>query len=88
MFYRLMTVMLSSGPDISGGRNWLQTDGIYVLGVAAAFYVTKEWKQSNWGKIVSVLLVYVILFSLFKGDDVARFFAGLLRWLGFETGVK
>lgn len=88
MFTNVMMTMLTAGPNISEGRNWLQADGVYVLGVLAAFYVAKEWKQSNWGKIASVLVVYVLIFSLIKGQDVARFVAGLLRWMGFETGVN
>lgn len=88
MFTNVRMTMLTAGPNISEGRNWLQTEGVYVIGVLAAFYVAKEWKQSNWGKIVSVLVIYVLIFSLIKGQDLARFFGGLLRWIGIETGVN
>ncbi|MGT2888371.1 hypothetical protein N1495_01295 [Streptococcus didelphis] len=84
---RMNSIALASGPDVSGLKQFFQGDGIYLISVICAFMVIKSWKNADWLKVGSILAIYAIVVSLFKGQQILSFVGGLLRWFGIETGL-
>ncbi|MCK1197145.1 hypothetical protein ACXZ80_10690 [Streptococcus agalactiae] len=83
----LNSIVLESGPNVVGLKNFFQGDGIYLISVIVAIYVIKSFKDANWLKIGSILAMYAIVVSLLKGQQILSFLGGLLRWFGIETGL-
>ncbi|HEN0625038.1 TPA: hypothetical protein U3Q60_000597 [Streptococcus agalactiae] len=83
----LNTLVLASGPNVTGLKTFFQGDGIYLISVIVAIYVIKSFKDANWLKIGSVLAMYAIVVSLLKGQQILSFLGGMLRWFGVETGL-
>ncbi|MTB57726.1 hypothetical protein [Streptococcus uberis] len=83
----LNSIVLASGPNVVGLKNFFQGDGIYLISVIVAIYVIKSFKDANWLKIGSILAMYAIVVSLLKGQQILSFLGGLLRWFGIETGL-
>lgn len=83
----LNSIVLASGPNVAGLKNFFQGDRIYLISVIVAIYVIKSFKDANWLKIGSVLAMYAIVVSLLKGQQILSFLGGLLRWFGIETGL-
>ncbi|HFT2926296.1 TPA: hypothetical protein ACHV0K_001760 [Streptococcus pyogenes] len=80
-------VLTGGGSNVSGLKQFFQGDGIYLISVICAFLVIKNWKNADWLKVGSVLSIYAIVVSLFKGQEILAFLGGMLRWFGIETGL-
>lgn len=81
------SVLLASGPNVTGLKQFFQGDGIYLISVIAVFLIIKNWKDANWLKVFSTLAIYAIIVSILKGQQILSFLGGLLRWFGIETGL-
>lgn len=82
----LFTV-LAGAPEISGLKAFLQGDGIYLISAAAALLIIYNWKQAKWGAIISTLVIYAIVVSLLKGQEILKLISGILKWFGIDVGV-
>lgn len=84
---KVKLLLLTTGPNVNGLKSFFQGDAIYVISVVCGLIIAKNWKEANWLKIGSVLVVYAIVVSLFKGQQLLSFLGGILRWFGIETGL-
>ncbi len=72
---------------VSGLQEFILDDGMILLSVFAAYRLFKSWKESNWFQVASVLIIYALIVSVLKGQQVLAFFGKLLRMIGIETGL-
>lgn len=73
--------------DISNLRSFMSGDAIYVIGVVAALFVGKFWKDGNIVKIFGVSMIYAIIAILLKGTQMLNFLSGVLEWFGINSGL-
>lgn len=73
--------------DISNLRSFMSGDAIYVIGVVAAIFIAKFWKDGSIVKIFGILMIYAIIAILLKGTQMLNFLSGILEWFGINSGL-
>lgn len=76
-----------AGPNVTGLKDFVQGDGIYIVSVVCAFIIIKTWREAQWIKVFSTLFIYAIIVSLLKGEQLLSVMGGVLKWFGIETGL-
>ncbi|MCY7177378.1 hypothetical protein [Streptococcus gallolyticus] len=82
-----MAPVIGAGVDISNLRSFMSGDAIYVIGVVAAIFIAKFWKDGSIVKIFGILMIYAIIAILLKGTQMLNFLSGILEWFGINSGL-
>lgn len=72
--------------DLSNLHNFAGGDGVFVIGICAAGFIIKFWRDGSIGKIVIILVVYALVAALLKGQALLQWLSGLLNLFGINTG--
>ena len=82
----LKAPVIASAVDISGLRSFMSGDAVYVIGVVAAAFAIKLFKDGSIVKMAGLLVFYVIIAALLKGTALLSWLSGILEWFGINTG--
>lgn len=72
--------------DFSGLKTFLGE--LWVpLALVAIVFIGKFWKNSEWLKIIGIIVVYAIMLSLTKGTQILQTVSKVLNLFGIDLGI-